>query len=73
MTLPKRFREKYGIREGMKLPFEETDEGLIIRRHDPSFWDNVPRCLPDNFEEILKEMRAGDDERLERLFGARSR
>ena len=73
ITLPKRFREKHAIREGMHLFVEETEDGLLIKRNDPSFWDNVPRCLPDDFKETLAKMRAGDDERFERLFGAHSR
>ncbi len=31
MTIPVRYREKYNLKEGIKVAFEETDKGLIIK------------------------------------------
>ncbi len=31
LTIPLRFREKYNLREGVKVAFEETPEGLLLK------------------------------------------
>ena len=68
VTIPKKLCEKYGIREGSPVYFGEENGAIVIRKSDPSFWDNVPRCLPDNFEEMLEEWRNASDKRMEELL-----
>ena len=34
VTIPKMIRDRYGLRKGMKLEFDVTPEGILIRRKD---------------------------------------
>ncbi|MEM2925789.1 MAG: AbrB/MazE/SpoVT family DNA-binding domain-containing protein [Methanocellales archaeon] len=31
MTIPARYREKYNLKKGIRVAFEETDKGLLIK------------------------------------------
>lgn len=33
-TIPKELREKYGLEPGDTVVWEETDEGIVVRKHE---------------------------------------
>lgn len=73
VTIPKKLADRFGIREGSRVFFNEENGRIFITKNDPSFWDNVPKCLPDDVEEILTESRRRWGERSEALLKRHAR
>lgn len=65
-TIPKELREKYGIEPGDEVVWEETEEGIIVKRPDAldgygSFADDLTdeerKALAEDLEAELYESR----------------
>jgi AbrB family looped-hinge helix DNA binding protein len=74
LLIPKRIRNKYGIRSGVKVVFEETDEGVIIKPMNEHYFKSFRGILKStgNLKEEMKAMKEEErklEERKSNLFG----
>jgi AbrB family looped-hinge helix DNA binding protein len=74
LLIPKRIRNKYGIRSGVKVVFEETDEGVIIKPMNEQYFKSFRGILKStgNLKEEMKAMKEEErklEERKSNLFG----
>lgn len=67
VTLTKDVREKLGIREGDKVIVNVLGDVALITKRDPDAFRDAPSFLPDDFEEVLAEMRSDPEQRLRDL------
>lgn len=60
VLIPKRIRDKYGMKAGMKVIFEETNDGVIIKPINEQFIKSFRGILSStgNLKQELKEMKA---------------
>ena len=57
LLIPKRIRNKYGIKSGVKVAFLETPQGVIIKPMDVAYFENFAGLYKDSLpssEEYLK-------------------
>ena len=47
LLIPKRLRNKYGIKSGVKVAFIETDKGLILKAMDEAYFDQFAGLLKE--------------------------
>jgi AbrB family looped-hinge helix DNA binding protein len=66
LLIPKRIRNKYGIKSGVKVIFEETEKGVIIRPMNEDYFKSFRGILKStgNLKEEMKEMKV-EEKRLE--------
>jgi len=66
LLIPKRIRTKYGIKAGVKVIFEETENGLIIRAMNEDYFNSFRGIFKStgNLKEEMKEMK-DEEKRLE--------
>ncbi len=66
LLIPKRIRNKYGIKSGVKVIFEETDNGVIIRPMNEHYFKSFMGILKGdgNLKEETKKMKE-EEKRLE--------
>ncbi len=48
LLIPKRIRNKYGIKSGVKIIFEETPNGLIIKPMNEAYFESFAGILKSN-------------------------
>lgn len=48
LLIPKRLREKYGIEPGIKVIFEETDGGVLVKPMNEQFFKQYIGILKGN-------------------------
>ena len=48
LLIPKRLRKKYGIEAGMKVIFEETENGIVIKPMDENFINKFVGMFKDS-------------------------
>jgi AbrB family looped-hinge helix DNA binding protein len=66
LLIPKRLRNKYGIKSGVKVIFEETENGVIIRPLNADYFKSFRGILKSsgNLKKEMKEMKE-EEKRLE--------
>jgi AbrB family looped-hinge helix DNA binding protein len=66
LLIPKRIRNKYGIKSGVKVIFEETDKGVIIRPMNEDFFNSFVGILKGgtDLKEEMKQYKQ-EEKRLE--------
>ena len=66
LLIPKRIRNKYGIKSGAKIIFEETDNGVIIRPMNENYFKSFMGVLKatGNLKEEMKQIKA-EEKKLE--------
>ncbi len=66
LIIPKRIRTKYGIKSGVKVIFEETESGVIIRAMNEDYFNSFRGIFKPsgNLKEEMKEMK-DEEKRLE--------
>ena len=75
LLIPKRIRNKYGIKSGVKVIFEETENGVIIRPMNEDYFNSFRGIFKStgNLGEEMKEMKAEEkrleDKKFNLLFG----
>jgi len=47
LLIPKRLRNKYGIKSGVKVAFLETPQGLIVKAMDENFFNQFVGMFKD--------------------------
>lgn len=59
VLIPKRLREKYGIEPGVKVVFEETNDGLLIKSMDRNYFRKFRGILKStgNLKEEMELMK----------------
>ncbi len=59
LLIPKRIRNKYGIKSGVKVIFEETDKGVIIRPMNEEYFNSFMGILKSsgNLKEEIKKYK----------------
>ena len=79
LLIPKRLRNKYGIKSGIKVAFEETSHGLIIKPMDEHYFESLAGLLKDSlpstaeFMKMKQEEKKLEDQKINRLFPAKKR
>ncbi|MCU0388826.1 MAG: AbrB/MazE/SpoVT family DNA-binding domain-containing protein [Chitinophagaceae bacterium] len=60
VLIPKRLREKYGIEPGVRVLFEETKHGLLIKSMNRDYFNKFRGLLrnDDNLDEEIKKYKA---------------
>ena len=63
LLIPKRLRNKYGIKSGVKVIFEETSNGLVIKPMDEQYFKSFMGILKGNgnLKEEIKQMKAEEE------------
>jgi AbrB family looped-hinge helix DNA binding protein len=74
LVIPKRIRNKYGIKSGVKVIFEETDKGVVIRPMNEEYFNSFRGILKStgNLEEEMKKTKEEEktlEDRKLNLFG----
>jgi AbrB family looped-hinge helix DNA binding protein len=66
LLIPKRIRNKYGIKSGVKIIFEETENGVVIRPMNETYFKSFMGVLKStgNLKEEMKQMKA-EEKKLE--------
>lgn len=73
LLIPKRLREKYGIKPGIKITFEEGKNGLIVKPMDKNYFQQFlgkyKNSLPTKQEwlKYKKEERELEENKIKRL------
>lgn len=77
LLIPKRIRNKYGIKSGVKIAFIETPEGVVIKPMDAAYFESFAGLFKDSLpssEEYLKwkkEEKKLEDDKMNRVFKSR--
>jgi AbrB family looped-hinge helix DNA binding protein len=61
LLIPKRLRNKYGIKSGVKVAFIETDDGLVLKAMDHAYFEQFAGILKDSAPS-LNEFKAWKQE-----------
>jgi len=66
LLIPKRIRNKYGIIPGVKVIFEETENGVVIRPMNESYFKSFMGILKStgNLKEEMRRFKA-EEKKLE--------
>ena len=66
LLIPKRIRNKYGIKSGVKVIFEETDKGVMIRPMNEQYFKSFKGVLRSdgNLKDEIRKMKE-DEKSLE--------
>jgi AbrB family looped-hinge helix DNA binding protein len=70
LLIPKRLRNKYGIKAGVKIILEETGDGLILKPMDAAYFAKFAGILNStgNFKKEMKEFKEEEKKLEERKF-----
>lgn len=73
LRIPKQLREKYGFKPGIKINFEETKNGLLLKPFDKYYFlqfQGMSKNLPSKQEwlEYKKEERELEENKMNRIF-----
>jgi AbrB family looped-hinge helix DNA binding protein len=70
LLIPKRIRNKYGIKSGVKVIFEETEKGVIIRPMNEEYFNSFRGIIKStgNLKEEMKEMKDAEKRLEDRKF-----
>ena len=60
LLIPKRIRNKYGIKSGVKIVFEETDKGVLLTPMNEHYFKSFAGILKGgNLKEDMKKNERG--------------
>ena len=64
LLIPKRIRNKYGIKTGVKIIFEETENGVLITPMNEQYFSSFAGILKTtgNLAAEMKQMKAEEKE-----------
>lgn len=74
LLIPKRLRVKYGIKSGVKVIFEETANGLVIKPMNAAYFESFAGMFKDSlpstteYKKMKKEELKLEDEKINRVF-----
>jgi AbrB family looped-hinge helix DNA binding protein len=73
LLIPKRIRNKYGIKSGVKVIFEETDNGVMIRPMNEAYFESFAGKFKDalpstkEYKKLKKEELKLEEEKINRI------
>ena len=72
LLIPKRIRNKYGIKSGVKVVFEETEDGVVIKPMNEHYFKSFRGILKStgNLKEEMRERKEEERKLEERKFNA---
>ena len=74
LLIPKRIRNRYGIKAGVKVILEETDKGVLITPMNEQYFKSFAGILKGgNLKEEMKRMKAEEKELEERKLNLKTR
>jgi AbrB family looped-hinge helix DNA binding protein len=79
LLIPKRIRNKYGIKSGVKVAFIETSDGVVIKPMDAAYFESFAGMFKDSLpskEEYLKwkqEDKKLEEDKVNRIFKPRKK
>ncbi|MBS1747298.1 MAG: AbrB/MazE/SpoVT family DNA-binding domain-containing protein [Bacteroidetes bacterium] len=62
LLIPKRIRNKYGIKSGVKVIFEETENGVMIRPMNTAYFEGFAGRFKDVTPSTKEYLKAKKDE-----------
>jgi len=74
LLIPKRIRNKYGIKSGVKVAFLETPQGVVIKPMDAAYFESFAGLYKDSLpstEEYLKMKKEEvklEEEKINKVF-----
>ena len=74
LLIPKRLRDKYGIKAGVKVAFIETGNGLMLKAMDEAYFNQFAGILKDavpstaEYKAWKKEEQAKEEKRTDNKF-----
>ena len=70
LLIPKRIRNKYGIKSGVKVAFEETDKGVILKPMNEEYFNSFRGILKSsgNLKDEMREMKEEEKKLEDRKF-----
>lgn len=75
LLIPKRIRNKYGIKSGVKVAFIETPEGVILKPMDAAYFESFAGLYKDflptkeEYNKWKKEDLKLEEDKFHRIFG----
>ena len=79
LLIPKRIRNKYGIKSGVKVAFLETPEGVVIKPMDAAYFESFAGLYKDSLPstEEYKEWKKAEvkleEEKINRVFKTKNK
>ena len=74
LLIPKRIRNKYGIKSGVKVVFEETDKGVLLTPMNEQYFKSFAGILKaGNLKEDMRKMKEEEKELEERKLNLKPR
>jgi AbrB family looped-hinge helix DNA binding protein len=76
LLIPKRLRDKYGIKAGVKVAFIETGNGLMLKAMDEAYFDQFAGLLKDavpttaEYKAWKKEEQTKEAKRTDKMFSS---
>ena len=74
LLIPKRIRNKYGIKSGVKVAFIESADGVVIKPMDAAYFESFAGLykdsLPstDEYLKLKKEEQKLEEQKINRVF-----
>ena len=74
LLIPKRIRNKYGIKSGVKVAFIETPEGLVIKAMDAAYFEGFAGLYKDalpsteEYMKLKKEEVKLEEDKINKIF-----
>ena len=79
LLIPKRIRNKYGIKSGVKVAFLETAQGVLIKPMDTAYFESFAGLYKDflpsaeEYKEWKKEDVKLENEKIHRVFKTKNK
>lgn len=62
LLIPKRIRNKYGIKSGVKVAFLETPEGVVIKPMDAAYFESFAGLYKDSLPSTQEYLKSKKEE-----------
>ena len=62
LLIPKRIRNKYGIKSGVKVAFLETPEGVVIKPMDAAYFESFAGLFKDSLPSTQEYLKSKKEE-----------
>lgn len=62
LLIPKRIRNKYGIKSGVKVIFEETENGVVIRPMNAAYFESFAGKFKDSLPSTKEYLKMKKEE-----------
>ncbi|MEP6951555.1 MAG: AbrB/MazE/SpoVT family DNA-binding domain-containing protein [Ginsengibacter sp.] len=79
LLIPRRIRNKYGIKSGVRVAFLETQQGVIIKPMDTAYFESFAGLYKDSlppaeeYGKWKKEEIQLEEEKINRVFKAKNK